>query len=38
MLLALGATAVVIVALLLDLAWPKAEEWLERRRAKPGFP
>ncbi len=26
MLLALGATAVVIVALLLDLAWPKAEE------------
>ncbi len=34
MLLALGATAVVIVALLLDLAWPKAEEWLERRRAR----
>jgi hypothetical protein len=33
-LLALGATAVVIVALLLDLAWPKAEDWLQRRRAR----
>ncbi len=34
MLLALAATVVVIVGLLLDLAWPKADEWLKRRRAR----
>ena len=34
MLLALGATAIVVVALLWDLAIPRIEEALERRRAR----
>ncbi len=33
MALAIGATAIVIVALLWEVAWPTASEWLERRRA-----
>jgi hypothetical protein len=34
MLLALGATAIVIVALLWEVAWPQIEERLERRKAR----
>jgi hypothetical protein len=34
MLLALGATAIVIIALMWEVAWPAIEERLERRRAR----
>jgi len=34
MLLALGATAIVIIALLWEVAWPTIEEKLEQRRAR----
>jgi hypothetical protein len=32
--LALSATAIVIVALLWEVAWPRLEEWWDRRRAR----
>jgi hypothetical protein len=34
MLLALGATAIVIIALMWEVAWPSIEEKLEQRRAR----
>jgi hypothetical protein len=34
MILALSATLIVIVALLWEVAWPRAEEWMARHRAR----